>query len=234
MSMSDDPSLVPADRRVALLTGAGSGLGAVMAQALAGAGFRVVVADIDYALAGEVAAALRRRGGQALAHRCDVANDEQVQALIERTRREFGGLDVLVNTAGPVPVEPVMSHWARVIGTNLVGCLLVTRHALDLLRERQGVIINIAASEALGTAPSEQPVFAAAKAGVLRFSSAFAGQAAALGVDVHCLVPDAAAVAEADALSRRVVELATRERGGPALRLLCRGPHIEALPPALP
>ena len=233
MSMSDEVSYAPADRRVALLTGAGSGAGAIMACAMAAAGFRVVVADIDYALAGEVAASIRRRGGQALAHRCDVASDEQVQALIERSRREFGGLDVLVNNAGPVPVEPVLSHWARVIGTNLLGCLLVTRHALELLRERQGVVINIAATEALGTGPSDQPVFAAAKAGVLRFSSAFAGQAAALGVDMHCLVPDAAAVAEAEALSRRVVELATRERGGPALRLLCRGTSHEALPPAV-
>jgi 2-hydroxycyclohexanecarboxyl-CoA dehydrogenase len=220
---------------VAIVTGGGSGAGAVMARALAAAGLRVVVADIDFALAGQVAAGIRDGGGLALAHRCDVAIEDQVQTLIERTRREFGGLDVLVNNAGPVSLEPILSHWSRTVATNLLGTLLVTRHALEALRERHGIVINIAASDALGMAPAEQPVFAAAKAGVLRFSSAFAAEAAALGITVHCIAPDPAAVAKANALVALVCRLATAPRRDaqgavpPSQWLACRGEEITSL-----
>src|SRR5690606_40543784 len=75
------------ERRVALVTGGGSGAGAAIARLCASMGASVMVADIDYALAGEVAAGIRGEGGMALAHRCDVAHEEQVVAMLDRTIR---------------------------------------------------------------------------------------------------------------------------------------------------
>lgn len=179
-----------ADRRVALVTGAGSGAGAAIAHAYAQAGMRVVVSDIDYALAGAVAADIRDRGGQALAHRCDVASEEQVSALLERAQRDFGALSCVVNNAGPCLDDEPLAHWQRLVSANLLGTLLVTRHALDAMQDRGGSIVNVAASEGLGLGDAVHPAYAAAKAGILRFTAAMRFAHAEHGVRINCLVPD--------------------------------------------
>jgi NAD(P)-dependent dehydrogenase (short-subunit alcohol dehydrogenase family) len=178
------------DRRVALITGAGSGAGAAIARACAVDGFRVLVSDVDYVLAGDVAAELREHGGAALAHRCDVTSDEQVAGLIERALREFGALDVVVNNAGPRLGGDPLAHWSRILDANLRGTLGVTARAIEAMRERGGSIVNIAAAEGLGFGRSAQPAYAAAKAGVIRFTTAFEGLAAECGVRVNCIAPD--------------------------------------------
>lgn len=178
------------DRRVALITGAGSGAGAEIAREYARQGVRVVVSDIDYALAGSVAGEIRGAGGQALAHRCDVASDDQVATLIQRAVREFGGLNYVVNNAGPYLAEDPLAHWSRLLNTNLLGTLLITRHAIEAMRERGGSIVNVAADSGLGFGPEEQPVYAAAKAGVLRFSAALHYLNDAHGIRVNCIAPD--------------------------------------------
>ena len=179
-----------ADRRVALVTGAGSGAGAAIVHAFAQAGMRVVVSDIDYTLAGAVAAEIRDRGGQALAHRCDVASEEQVVALIERAQRDFGALSCVVNNAGPCIDDAPLEHWNRLVSANLLGTLLVTRHALSAMQDRGGAIVNIAACDGLGLGPASQPAYAAAKAGVLRFTAAMRFAHQEHGVRINCLVPD--------------------------------------------
>jgi NAD(P)-dependent dehydrogenase (short-subunit alcohol dehydrogenase family) len=179
-----------ADRRVALVTGAGSGAGAAIVHAYAQAGMRVVVSDIDYTLAGAVAADVRNRGGQALAHRCDVASEEQVVALIERAQRDFGAISCVVNNAGPCLDDAPLEHWHRLVSANLLGTLLVTRHSLDAMQDRGGSIVNIAASVGLGLGAAAQPAYAAAKAGVLRFTAAMGFAHQDHGVRINCLVPD--------------------------------------------
>ncbi len=120
------------------MTGGGSGAGAAIARRCAQLGASVVVADIDYALAGEVAASIRATGSAALAHRCDVAQEEQVAAVIERSTREFGGLDLVFNVAGPWLDDDPLNHWARIVGTNLLGTMHVTRRAIEILKRRGG------------------------------------------------------------------------------------------------
>ena len=177
------------DRRVALVTGAGAGAGAAIARAYAALGARVVVSDIDYTLAGAVAGEIRAGGGQALAHRCDVASEEQVAGLIERAQREFGALSFVVNCAGPCLGGDPLDHWTRIVAANLQGTMLMTRHAIDAMRDRGGSIVNIAADAGLGFGPGEQPAYGAAKAGVMRFTATL-GFLADAGIRVNCIVPD--------------------------------------------
>jgi NAD(P)-dependent dehydrogenase (short-subunit alcohol dehydrogenase family) len=177
------------DRRVALVTGAGSGAGAAIARAYAALGARVVVSDIDFTLAGAVAGEIRAGGGIALAHRCDVASEEQVAGLVERAQREFGALSFVVNSAGPCLVGDPLDHWARIVATNLQGTMLMTRHAIEAMKGRGGSIVNIAADAGLGFGPGEQPAYGAAKAGVMRFTATL-GFLRDAGIRVNCIVPD--------------------------------------------
>jgi NAD(P)-dependent dehydrogenase (short-subunit alcohol dehydrogenase family) len=197
------------DRRVALVTGGGSGAGAAIARRCAALGAAVVVGDIDFALAGEVAAGIRACGGAALAHRCDVAVQEQVDAMIARVMREFGALDLVVNNAGPWLDDDPQDHWARIVGANLLGTLHVTRAAIPALKRRNGAIVNIAAETGLGFGPGDRPAYAAAKAGIMRFTSALGSLEAAQGIRVNCIAPDVIDSEEDFALT--VVDLALRE-----------------------
>jgi NAD(P)-dependent dehydrogenase (short-subunit alcohol dehydrogenase family) len=204
------------DRRVALVTGGGSGAGAAIARAYAQLGVRVVVSDIDYALAGTVAGEIRNGGGQALAHRCDVASEEQVIALIERAQREFGALTYVVNNAGPDLADDPLEHWMRIVGANLLGTMLTTRHAIDAMRDRGGSIVNVAADSGLGFGTGEQPAYAAAKAGILRFTASLRSLHAEQGIRVNCIVPDWIATE---------YRLATLQELTPAQRLARRIPE---------
>jgi NAD(P)-dependent dehydrogenase (short-subunit alcohol dehydrogenase family) len=227
------------DRRVALITGAGSGLGAALALAYARLGVRVVVSDIDYALAGAVAAQIRGAGGQALAHRCDVANEEQVVAVVQRAVREFGGLQFVVNNAGPNLADDPLAHWTRLLNANLLGTLLVTRHAIDAMRSRGGSIVNIAADSGLGFGNEEQPAYAAAKAGVMRFTAALGFLQERHAIRINCLVPNAQL--SQDELVSAVVDLSQSEscagrvalcRAGRPLELvMCADPGYQSLEP---
>ncbi|MEO7774105.1 MAG: SDR family NAD(P)-dependent oxidoreductase [Steroidobacteraceae bacterium] len=176
--------------RVVIVTGAGSGGGAAIARVYARGGARVVVSDVDYALAGTVAGDIRRLGGQALAQRCDVSREEEVRTLISRAQREFHGLDFLVNNAGPCLADDPLEHWQRMIAVNLMGTMYSTRQAIDAMKERGGAIVNVAANSGLGFGPEQQPAYGAAKAGVMRFTAALAWLQASHGIRVNCIVPD--------------------------------------------
>lgn len=178
------------DRRVALITGGGSGAGAAIARAYAAIGARVVVSDIDYALAGAVAGEIRAAGGQALAHRCDVSNEDQVATLITRAMHEFGSLTFVVNNAGPYLTDDALDHWSRMVNVNLLGTMLITRHAIDVMKGRGGSIVNVASDSGLGFGAEDQPAYGAAKAGVMRFTAALRFLQDRHGIRVNCIVPD--------------------------------------------
>ncbi len=197
------------DRRVALVTGGGSGAGAAVARRCASLGASVVVADIDYALAGEVAASIRGAGGQALAHRCDVASGEQVRDLIDRAVREYGGLDLVFNIAGPWLDNDPLEHWARIASVNLLGTLQVTRQALEILKQRGGSIVNVAADCGLGFGAGNRPAYSAAKAGIMRLTAALRDWHREHKVRVNCIAPDV--IDSADDFAEAVLELALRE-----------------------
>lgn len=196
------------ERRVALVTGGGSGAGAAISRLCATMGASVMVADIDYALAGEVAAGIRATGGAALAHRCDVAHDEQVAMLLDRTTREFGGLEYVFNVAGPWLDGDPLNYWTRIVGANLLGTMHVTRHAIEVLKRRGGAVVNVAAGAGMGFGEGDRPAWVAAKAGILRFTAAL-HSLQAQKIRVNCLAPDQ--IDSPEAFAEAAVELAQRE-----------------------
>lgn len=214
------------ERRVALVTGGGSGAGAAIARRCAGMGARVVVADIDFALAGEVAAGIRGTGGQAIAHRCDVAADEQVATLIDRVMREYGGLDLVFNVAGPWLQGDPLGHWARIVSTNLLGTMHVTRQAIELLKRRGGAIVNVAADSGLGFGPEDRPAYCAAKAGIARLTAALRSLQDQR-IRVNCIAPDSIDTAENFAVA--AVGLALREDCAGRVVLYRAGRALEAV-----
>jgi NAD(P)-dependent dehydrogenase (short-subunit alcohol dehydrogenase family) len=198
------------DGRVALIVGGGSAAGAAIARRCAALGASVMIGDIDFALAGKVAESLRAAGGAALAHRCDVAAPEQVDTMMARVRREFNALDVVVNNAGAWLEGDPRDHWARIVGVNLLGAMQVTRAALAAMESRGGgSIVNIAAMAGLGFAPSDRPAYAAAKAGIMRFTSALSSAHVARGIRVNCVAPDV--IESEQDFAQAVVDLALRE-----------------------
>lgn len=196
------------ERRVALVTGGGSGAGAAIARRCAALGASVVVADIDFALAGEVAAGIRGAGGGALAHRCDVAAEDQVATLVDRATREFGGLDLVFNVAGPWLRGDPLGHWARIVGANLLGTMHVTRQAIEVLKRRGGAIVNVAAESGLGFGAEDRPAYCAAKAGIVRLTAAL-GSLKEQRIRVNCIAPDV--IDAVDDFATAAVTLALRE-----------------------
>jgi meso-butanediol dehydrogenase / (S,S)-butanediol dehydrogenase / diacetyl reductase len=212
------------ERRVALVTGGGSGAGAAIARHCASLGASVIVADIDYALAGEVAASIRATGTAALAHRCDVAVEDQVISLVDRVAREFGGLDLVFNVAGPWLDGDVLGHWSRIVSTNLLGTMHVTRHAIELLKRRGGAVVNVAADSGMGFGAEDRPAYCAAKAGVLRLTAALRSLQTQK-IRVNCIAPDVISSPEDFAVA--AVSLALREECAGRVALYRTGKAIQ-------
>jgi len=168
--------------KVAVVTGAASGIGRATALALAREGASVVVADLDEAGGQETVGLIADEGGTAIYVRCDVSEARSIEALFARAVEEFGGLDIVHNNAGMVCGWP---HWPditpeqlnRIIAVNLGGPILGTRLALDHLRARGGGVIVNTASLAARFALKEDPAYSATKAGVAMFTRACASLA---------------------------------------------------------
>jgi NAD(P)-dependent dehydrogenase (short-subunit alcohol dehydrogenase family) len=185
---------------VALITGAGSGIGRATAQRLARDGASVGVNDLDEHSARETVRLIEKDGGHAIPIAADVAADADVRWMISQAREQFGRLDILVNNAGVVEagntqrvvfpeLEP--ERWTRTLDINMRGVLLGTQHAIAVMREQGGgVIINISSMAGMGTGPHPAPVYAASKAAVIRFSAALAPLGRRMNIRVNCICPD--------------------------------------------
>ena len=181
--------------RVAVVTGAGAGIGEAIALRLAGEGCAVVAADIDVTGASSVVRRIGDTGGRATAVEADVARAADVARMVRAAEGAFGGLDILVNNAGgaedvPFPVAPP-EQWGRTIDVNLRGVMLGIQAALPAMRRRGGgAVVSIASLAGVGLGPHDAPEYAAAKAGVIRLTAALATLASSDGVRVNCIAPD--------------------------------------------
>jgi NAD(P)-dependent dehydrogenase (short-subunit alcohol dehydrogenase family) len=185
--------------KVAIVTGAGHGAGAAIAQALGAVGARIAVNDINPDRAHRVAEGIRAAGGAAIAVTADVGNRFQCVNLIETTRAEWGRVDLLVNCAAIAPAAPIlrMDEWElmRVLDVNVKGvffmCQLVGRVMADQAAADptfRGTIIILAAAEPEETGRS---AYAASQAAIPAFGRACAREFAPLGIRVHTLIAPA-------------------------------------------
>ena len=180
--------------KVALVTGAGSGIGRASALRLAREGAATVVADVDEAGGGETVQQIEDAGGRAAFVRADVANQEDVQAMVAFAEETFGGLDILHNNAGIITGLPRFpdgepEHWLPILEVNLRGVILGTHYGIRAMRKRGGgVIVNTASMAGLaGYAGS--PVYSASKGGVVLFTASLAPLKDELNIRVNCVCP---------------------------------------------
>lgn len=179
--------------KTALVTGAGAGIGAAVAHALAAAGARVGVLDADPAAAEATAAAVTAAGGEALALGADVRVEAEVARAVEALAGAFDGIDVLANVAGVVRygAAPDFSEedWDYVIDVNLKGPFLTARHVVPHLRARGGgTIVNTASVQAFA---SQRTVaaYSASKGGVVSMTRTLALDHAREGIRVNAIAP---------------------------------------------
>ena len=185
--------MTPERSRVALVTGAGSGIGRAIAEKLAQDGERVVVNDLNGATADEVVAGIKELGGEAAAAPGDVSDAEAVRRIVVAAREAYDTPEILVNNAGFGQqkrfVDLTVDDFDRMIAVHLRGTFLCTHAVLpDMLSRGRGIIINVASQ--LGQIGGvELCHYSAAKAGIIGLTKSLAREVSAQGVRVNAVAP---------------------------------------------
>jgi NAD(P)-dependent dehydrogenase (short-subunit alcohol dehydrogenase family) len=193
--VNDPAELFRLDGRVAVVTGASSGMGVAFARGLARAGARVVIAARREERLHEVASEIRAGGGEALVVRCDVGREEEIDALVAATLGAYGACDVLVNNAGFTTIVPAetqsLADWQAHLGVMLTGSFLCAqRFGRHMLAAERGSVVNVASMlGVVGSGQVKQAAYAAAKGGQVNLTRELAAQWARKGVRVNALAP---------------------------------------------
>jgi len=178
------------ENQIAIVTGAGRGIGKAIAEAYAAEGAHVVCAarSVD-----EIDKVAKTIGGSAIP--CDVSDEKSIQSLIDNVVDQHGRIDILVNNAGAVARLPVhelpVEEWDTVLNVNLRGLFLCTKYALiPMLSRKTGCIINISSGAGV-SGPPNRSAYAASKHGVMGFTKVLVAEYLRKGIRSHVILPDA-------------------------------------------
>lgn len=178
--------------RVALITGAGSGIGRASAERLAAEGGQVFCVDLNGEAVVATAQAITDAGGTATAHACNIGDEDSVNACVAACVETYGSLYALVNMAGILRFDDTgglaTDDWQQIIDVNLTGTLFLCRAALPHLVESRGSIVNAASTAALAGLPCGV-AYSASKGGVLAMTRSIAVEYAKRGVRANCVCP---------------------------------------------
>ncbi len=184
------------ENKVAIITGARRGMGRTHALTLAQAGAKVVVSDLSAEDCAEVIDEIEKKGGEALAVKCDISKKEEVDAMVDKTVEKFGKVDILVNNAGIAHFKPFLEltedDWDKTIDVNLKGYFLCSQAcAKEMAKQKSGVIINISsiAMGQVGAGFSTLAHYCASKGGISAMAEALAVELAPYNIRVNTIAP---------------------------------------------
>ncbi len=181
--------------KVAIVTGAGRGIGRAISLSLAGEGADVAVSDIDSTAAGEVSGKIKAAGRQSVSVKADVSNSKDIDRLVTKTLNAFGRIDILINNAGVDKFIPTLEVseglWDNMLDINLKGQFLCSQAvAKQMIKQGGGKIVNIASIGGLEAMPG-RAAYSASKAGVLHLTRVLAVEWAKYNINVNSGSPGA-------------------------------------------
>lgn len=164
--------------RVAIVTGAAKGIGWGIARVMSQEGAKVVIVDWDEKMGETSAAEINKAGGEAIFVKCDVSNEEEVEAMVQKALERFGKIDILVNNAGIGVYKPLLeassADWDRCLGVNLKGVFLCSRYVIPQMQKiGKGSIVNISSVHSFQTVNGVAP-YAASKGGITALTRSMA------------------------------------------------------------
>ena len=186
-------------QKIALITGAASGIGRATAQIIGEEGGTVVGVDVNYDGVEGIMAGIRRTGGQAKALQADALEATQVHQTVHQVVAEYGRIDILVNgvggstiiaNAGASVEELTLDDWQRLIAFNLNGTFLCCQTVVPIMkRQRSGKIVNISSIAGRGLSESSSSAYAAAKGGIIAFTRKLAFELGPFGITCNAIAP---------------------------------------------
>jgi NAD(P)-dependent dehydrogenase (short-subunit alcohol dehydrogenase family) len=178
--------------KVAIVTGGAAGIGEATAMLFAEEGAKVVVADRDKTAGARTAANIKRQGGEAIFVETDISEERAVRRLCDRSVKSFGRLDILVNNAATFVlkgIEAAVDDWHRSLQVNIIGTALMSRYAVEKMKQTGGgAIVNLSSISAFIAQPSFV-TYSATKAAVLQMTRNMAMDLASSNIRVNCVCP---------------------------------------------